>query len=98
MAAPIAVLLPTLSLLPGLFKDYVPLAMPPRRGRQSSQNVGVLIGSMILMGAVVGGTILAGKFGIRWYVLAAEIPIVVLLHVGVNLRIRSRKMERQEEA
>ncbi len=73
MAAPIAILLPTLSLAPGLFGGYVPLSMPPRRGRQSSQNVGVLLTTMVLMGAITGGSVAAGKLGIRWYVIAAEI-------------------------
>lgn len=98
MAAPIAILLPTLSLAPGLFKDYVPLSMPPRRGRQSSQNVGVLIATMVLMGLVVGGSVLAGKLGIRWYVVGAEIPIVAMLHAGLVLKIRSRPMERPQES
>jgi hypothetical protein len=98
MAAPIAILLPTLSLAPGVFGGYVPLSMPPRRGRQSSQNVGVLLATMILMGIITGGSVAAGKLGIRWYLIAAEIPIVAMLHAGLTMRIRSRPMERPQEA
>jgi len=92
MVLPIAVVLPTISLVPGLFKDYVPLSMAPRRGRQSSQNVGVMLGTMAFTLGMFGLAVAAKKLGVQWILIGVEVVLMFLVHRGLTGMIASRPM------
>jgi len=97
MMLPIALVLPTISLVPGLYSDYVPLSMAPRRGRQSSQNVGIMVGTMVFASAMLGLSVIAKKFGFQLIVVAVEAVVMFLVHRSLSARIRNRPMRRMTE-
>jgi hypothetical protein len=96
MTLPIAILIPTLSLVPGLFGDYLPLSMPPRRGRQSSQNLALILATIALTGLVFGLAIAAQKLGFLWILVAVELVCVLGIHQVLLRRIHDRRMGRFE--
>ena len=67
LAVPGLIAIPTLSLLPGLVEEYLPLSRPAARGEQSARNMGLVFLTMLAMLGVVGGDNVRG-------VLAENVP------------------------
>ena len=92
LAIPILLALPTLSLVPGLFGSYLPLSMEPRRGRQSAQNVGVILMTMFVAFALVGISYLAWSLGVFWVLVGIEVAAIAVAHGQLLGVIRRRPM------
>jgi hypothetical protein len=97
MALPIAIVLPTLSLVPGMFGDYVPLSMAPRRGRQSSQNIGVILATMAFTGMMFGVAYAANRLGFLWVLVGVELVATLFVHRWISGIIRRRRMRSMPE-
>ena len=96
LAVPGLIVIPTISLVPGLMGEYLPLSRPATRGDQSSRNMGLLFVTMLGMLAVVGGSYLAWSFGFLWVLVAVELVIVVLVNWTSCRLIRNRQIERAD--
>ena len=90
LALPILIALPTLSLAPGLFGSYVPLSMAPRRGRQTSQNIGAVFATMLVGGVLLGLAYAAKSLGALWILVAVELAVLIAAHRAL-LRVIVRK-------
>jgi len=77
--------LPLFSLLPGLFGDYLPLALPPLRGHQTRRNAGLMLLSTVALLALVTLAWLAWRSGRLPHLLVAE---------GVVLAVTQRLLTR----
>jgi len=98
IVAPILVLLPTLSLVPGAIGPYLPLSQPPRRGEQTAKRVLMILGTMLGTMALVGVGFLAWRFGFLWLLVLLEIPAVFALNAWLRRVIRVRPMPRLGDA
>ena len=96
LALPGLIAIPTLSLLPGLIEEYLPLSQPAARGEQSSRNMGLMFATMLSMLVVVGFAWLAWSLGLLWLLLLLEILLMALLHWTFNRAIRNRQLTRRE--
>lgn len=85
-ALPAIVVLPTLSLLPGISGRYLPLSEPPVRG-SSGRTIRMMIVSMVVAPIVFGGAYLARRANLLWPVLGCEVVLVALIHRGINRRV-----------
>jgi ABC-2 type transport system permease protein len=83
---PALVVLPTLSLAPGLSGQYLPLSEPPVRG-SSGRSVRMMIISMVVAPIVFGGAYLARRANLLWPVLGCEVVLLAFIHRGINRRI-----------
>ena len=96
LALPGLIAIPTLSLLPGLAEEYLPLSRPPARGEQSSRNMVLMFLTMFAMLGVVGVSWLAWSLGYLWALVAIELVVVSLLHWIINRAIRNRSLVRTD--
>lgn len=95
-ALPGLIAIPTISLLPGLVDEYLPLSRPAARGEQSSRNMVLMFLTMFVMFVVVGGAYAAWSLGVLWILIAVELAVVSLLHWIFRRLISNRKLERGE--
>jgi ABC-2 type transport system permease protein len=96
LAAPGLIAIPTLSLLPGLTEEYLPLSRPATRGEQSSRNMVVMFLTMFAMLGVVGVSWLAWTSGYLWVLVMVELIVVSLLHWSFLRVIRNRPLARTD--
>ena len=92
LAVPGLIAIPTISLVPGLMDEYLPLSRPATRGEQSSRNMGLLFVTMLGMLAVVGGSYLAWSFGFLWILIVVELGFAGLLNWSFCRVIRNRRL------
>ena len=92
IVAPLLVLLPTLSLVPGALSSYLPLSKPPRRGEQSSRRFLTIFGTMLGTMGFIGIGYVAWRLGFLWILVLVEIPAVLALNAWLRRRIRARPM------
>jgi hypothetical protein len=92
LALPGLIAIPTLSLLPGLVEEYLPLSRPPVRLEQTSRNMILMFASMLSMAAVAAVSWLAWSFDILWIMTAIELIIVAFLHWVFLRTIRRRPL------
>jgi hypothetical protein len=97
LALPGIIVIPVMTLLPGLIEDYLPLARPAVRGDQSTKNIGVMFMSMIAMTIVLGAAYIASALGVLWYMIAFEFVVVALVYYLMNQVIRKRPLIRDYE-
>jgi hypothetical protein len=97
LSIPGLIAIPTLSLLPGLIEQYLPLSRPAARGEQSSRNMGLTFLTMFAMLGVVGVSWLAWSQGYLWTLIAIELVLVSLLHWIFRRIIRNRPVKRADE-
>lgn len=97
LAVPGLIAIPTLSLLPGLAEEYLPLSRPAARGEQSARNMGLMFLTMFAMLGVVGVSWLAWTSGYLLVLVAIELVVVGLLHWIFNRVIRDRPLNRTDE-
>jgi ABC-2 type transport system permease protein len=88
------IVIPTISLLPGLWDSYLPLSRPAIRGEQSSRNMVLMFLTMLAMLGVVGVSWLAWTLGYLWVLIAIELVVVGLLHWIFLGMIRNRPLKR----
>ena len=96
LALPVVLAMPTVSLLPGAFGAFLPLSQPPRRGEQSSRNVGVSFAMLLFMFAPLGLAYLAREIGALWPMIAVELVALVIAHRWLTSLIRARPMKNVE--
>jgi ABC-2 type transport system permease protein len=96
LAAPGLIVIPTMSLLPGLGDTYLPLSRPAARGDQSSRNIVLMLLSMIGMVAAAGVTYLAWSLGFLWELVAGELVLVSLANWIICRVIRNRQFGRAD--
>jgi len=96
LALPGLIAIPTISLLPGLLDEYLPLSRPAARGEQSSRNMGLMFLTMLLMLFVVAVAYVAWISGVIWILIAIELAVMGLLHWTFRRVISNRKLERGE--
>ena len=96
LAVPGLILIPTMSLLPGLGDKYLPLSRPAARGDQSSRNILLMFVSMIGMLAAAVVTYLAWILGFLWVLVAVEVVLVVLANWIICRVIRNRQFGRAD--
>lgn len=96
LAVPGLIAIPTLSLLPGLAEEYLPLSRPPARGEQSSRNMVLMFLTMLAMLGVVGVSWLAWSLGYLLALVAIELVVMGLLHWIFNRAIRNRQLVRTD--
>jgi hypothetical protein len=84
LAVPGILALPVLSLIPGLFGPYVPLARPKGRGQQAVANAVLLATSTGLLAVLVQATLLASRRGAITSLYIGE--VIVILGVDRGLR------------
>jgi hypothetical protein len=94
LALPGAILIPLLSLGPGIVEDYLPLSRPASRGDQTSRNMGLMFLSMIAMSIVMVASYIAWKFEVLWYAIAIEAVAVAFLYYVLNRMISRRPLVR----
>lgn len=96
LAVPGLIAIPTLSLLPGLVEEYLPLSRPAARGEQSTRNMGLMFLTMFAMLGVVGVSWLAWTSGYLWVLIVIELVVVGLLHWRFIRVIRNRPLVRTD--
>jgi hypothetical protein len=84
LAVPGILALPVLSLIPGLFGPYLPLARPKGRGQQAVANAVLLATSTGLLAVLVQATLLASRRGAITSLYIGE--VIVILGVDRGLR------------
>jgi hypothetical protein len=94
LALPGLLVIPVLSLAPGLMEDYLPLSRPAARGEQSSRNIGLMLVSMVAMTIVLAAAYLASQFEVFWYLVGGELFIVIALYYLMNRIITQRSLIR----
>ena len=92
LAVPGLIAIPTISLLPGVVFEYLPLSRPAARGEQSSRNMGLMFVNMFVMAAVMAGSYLAWSFGFLWLLIVIELVVMGLVHWGFSRTIRNRQL------
>jgi hypothetical protein len=92
LVLPMLLAMPTVSLLPGAFGAFLPLSQPPRRGQQSSRNVGVMFAMLLITFVPLGLSYLARELGVLWPMIAAEVVALVFVHRWLARLIRNRPM------
>ena len=97
LALPGLLLIPVLTLVPGLVEDYLPLSRPAARGDQTSRNLGLMFVSMIAMTIVLAATYIAWKLEALWYMLAIEALVVILIYYLMNRIITNRVLVRHSD-
>lgn len=88
--------LPTLSLLPGVSGEYLPLSAAARTGQRTLQT---LLSFLVLVpAALLGGlAYFAQQNGLLWLMLALEVSIMVVLH-ALLLRLVARRSRQPRRA
>jgi hypothetical protein len=94
LALPGVVVIPLLSLAPGVIEDYLPLSRPAARGEQTSRNMGLMFFSMIAMSIVMAVAYIAWTFEVLWYVIGIETVVAVFLYYVLNRVIKKRPLIR----
>src|SRR5436190_3630215 len=97
LALPGLLLIPVLTLVPGLVEDYLPLSRPAARGDQTSRNLGLMFVSMIAMTIVLAATYIAWKLEVLWFMLAIEALVVILIYYLMNRIITNRVLVRHSD-
>ncbi len=92
LALPSLLALPVLTLLPGVFRNYVPLSLPPQTGRQSLSNVLIGMATTLAGGLLIGASVAASQLGLLPHLLAGEVLFVVLAATLLARRIASRPL------
>jgi ABC-2 type transport system permease protein len=86
---PALLVLPALSLVPGMSGGYLPLSEPPVRG-SSGRNVSLMMLSMFTMPILFGVSFLARRAHLYWPAVAAEAALLFFVYRGIARRIASR--------
>jgi hypothetical protein len=94
LALPGLLVIPVLSLAPGLIEDYLPLSRPAARGEQSSRNIGLMLVSMVAMTIVLAAAYIASQFEVFWYLMLGELFIVIAVYYSMNRIITQRSLIR----
>jgi hypothetical protein len=94
LALPGLIAIPTISLMPGLVDEYLPLSRPAARGEQSSRNMGLMLITMVVMLFVVVSAYLAWAAGVLWILIAVELVLVSLAHWFFRRLISNRQIQR----
>jgi ABC-2 type transport system permease protein len=94
LALPGLIAIPTISLLPGLVDEYLPLSRPAARGEQSSRNMGLMFLTMVVMLFVVVVAYVAWAAGFIWILVTVELVVMSLAHWFFRRVISNRKLER----
>jgi hypothetical protein len=90
LATPGILAIPVLSLVPGLFGPYVPLALPKARGRQAIANAVLLALSTGLLAVLVNATLAASRRGQLASLYVGELVVLLGLDRGLRLAIARR--------
>jgi hypothetical protein len=90
LALPAVLALPTMSLVPGVFEEYLPLSRPVDRMESTSRTALIMWGSLIAMTVIAGAAYLAWTWGLFWYLVGIEALVLVVLHVVWTGWIRRR--------
>jgi ABC-2 type transport system permease protein len=89
LVLPPLLVLPTISLLPALFGEYLPLSRASRTGQRTVQTLLVFVA--ILPAAALGGAAyFAQQNGLLWILFAIALPLMVAIHLFM-LRVVERK-------
>ena len=97
LALPAAILLPVVSLVPGLFEPWIPFAKPPEDRPDTMR------GCLLMTVAMGGGGLLGGlawvcwKYGWFWLFLGLEIGLLLGVRVLFRLRLRTMAWNREVE-
>jgi hypothetical protein len=89
LALPALLAMPTLSLLPGLTGEYLPLSAASRTGQRTAQTAITFL-VMIPAGLLGFLAYLAQKGGLLWVLLAGELVAMIVLHT-LLLKIVARR-------
>lgn len=92
LALPAVLLLPTMSLLPGVFASYLPLCRPVQAGGQVSRNSLIIMGSMFGSGILLTLTWLCRSSGFYWHFLAAGTVCAAIVHILLLKIVRERRL------
>ena len=95
---PTVIATPTLSLIPGLRGDYMPLSRPATRGEHFARNMGLMYATMLTSGAIVGLSWVASSIGWLWELVVVESIVVLFLHRTLNRIIRGRRLRGAADA
>jgi hypothetical protein len=90
LAAAGLIALPTFTLLPGLFGDYLPLGLPPLRGRQTRRNAALMLVSTAALLALIAVSGIAWHAGRLPLLLAIETVALVAAHRALGGAIARR--------
>jgi hypothetical protein len=91
-ALPAVLLLPTLSLIEGLYGNYLLFSLPPVTGRQGALQVALYLATAVLVAALSALGWWVQRAGIFWPMIAAELALVAVLHVLLLRGIRARQL------
>jgi len=92
LAIPGLIALPTFSLLPGLFGDYLPLSIPPTRGQQAGANLLLMTISTTALVVLLSTSWIASRTGRLPELLVVETAIVAAVHWGLRAWIAARPL------
>ena len=92
LALPALLAMPTLSLLPGLTGEYLPLSSAARTG-QRTLHIMITFAVMIPAGIMGFLAVWAQKEGLLWIMLGVELALMIALH-ALLLRIVARRSVR----
>lgn len=90
LAVPGVMALPVLSLIPGLFGPYVPLALPKARGQQAIANAVLLATSTGLLVVLVHATLAASRRGALGAFYVHELVVLLAIDACLRLVVRRR--------
>jgi hypothetical protein len=94
LALPAVLALPTMSLVPGVFEEYLPLSRPVDRMEATSRTALIMWGSLIAMAVVALAAYLAWTWGVFWHLVGIEAIVLGVLHVVWTGWIRRRSIGR----
>jgi hypothetical protein len=97
LGIPALLAIPTLSLMDGLTRDYLPLAIAPVGGRQGALNIGMMMFGFIWLATFAGLGTLAQAQGWFWQMVAGEVAVIAVVHPLMLRGIRVRALRRLEE-
>jgi len=83
--------LPTCSLLPALFEDYLPLSMSTRTGQRTTQSLFVVL-AMIPVMALAMLAWFAQDAGQLWALVALQVPVMIALHLMLLRAVEARSV------
>jgi ABC-2 type transport system permease protein len=87
---PMLLLIPTVSLLPGLVDSYVPLSKPVVHGEVAGRTAVLMFFGMLLTGVLGVVGFLASRADAIIPVVVGELAVLGLVHVAASKAIRSR--------
>lgn len=87
---PLILSIPTVSLIPGVLGDYVPLSRPVVHGDVASRTMILMFGGFLAIGAFAVAGFLAFRANLVLPVAAVEVVVLAVAHAAALKAIRSR--------